>query len=80
MRCITVDGDTYSPNGTLTGGSDEQQQGESILKKVREIQRVEEELRFAEHRYSEHRTELQSISARLIEQNDLNQKTEVMGH
>ena len=37
MRCITVDGDTYSPNGTLTGGNDEQTLGESILKKVREI-------------------------------------------
>ena len=23
MRCITLDGDTYSPNGTLTGGADE---------------------------------------------------------
>lgn len=80
MRCITLDGDTYAPNGTLTGGNDDTPQGISILKRVREINRLEEELKFMEHRLSEHRQELASISARLNEQNDRQQKTEVLGH
>ena len=25
MRCVTLDGDTYSPNGILSGGNDENQ-------------------------------------------------------
>ena len=25
MRCVTLDGDVYSPNGVLTGGNDDQQ-------------------------------------------------------
>lgn len=78
MRCITLDGDTYSPSGVLTGGNDENQQGTCILKKVREIQRLEEDLRFAEHRLSEQRQELAKTSQLLLDQNDRQQKTEGM--
>ena len=36
MRCVTLDGDTYNPNGILSGGNDGEQNF-SILKKVREM-------------------------------------------
>ena len=36
MRCVTLDGDTYNPNGILSGGNDGEQQT-SILKRVREM-------------------------------------------
>ena len=49
MRCVTLDGDTYNPSGILKGG-DDLNEGPSILSKVREIQRLEEEKRFSEHK------------------------------
>lgn len=45
MNCVTLDGDLYSPAGTLTGGSGSSlSQGEPILKKVKELLKAEEEL------------------------------------
>ena len=78
MPCVTLDGDIYQPNGVLSGGADENAGKMSILKQVREIQRLEEDLKFAEHRVSEQRQDLAKISQALIEQHERQQETEGM--
>jgi structural maintenance of chromosome 2 len=60
MRCVTLEGDCYSPNGILKGG-EEANEGPCILKQVREIQRLEEEKKFSEHKLQEAKNELASI-------------------
>jgi len=67
MLCVTLDGDTYNPNGTLSGGATERDSGPSVLKKVREINRLEEELKYTEHKLSESEKELLSIKKRAEE-------------
>jgi len=52
MRCVTLDGDTYNPSGVLSGGADARD-GPSILKKVKEIHRLEEEKRYSDHKHKE---------------------------
>ena len=79
MRCVTLDGDTYNPSGILKGGADVNE-GPSILSKVREIQRLEEEQKFSEHKLQEARNELATIQARMSEQQELKQKTELLDH
>jgi len=65
MVCVTLDGDIYNPNGTLSGGAQETNDSQnSILKRVREINRLEEELNYTEHKLSESKKELDGIQKR----------------
>lgn len=57
MKTVTIDGDIYNPTGVLEGGHTAELYG--VLKKVKEIQRLEEEKRYQ--------------SSKLLElQNDIN--------
>ncbi len=49
MICVTLDGDVYSPTGCLSGGST-RQGGYEILRKVKELNKLEEELKYADHK------------------------------
>lgn len=49
MICVTLEGDVYSPNGSLSGGSSSGG-GHEILKKVKELNKLEEELKYADHK------------------------------
>lgn len=55
MTCVTLEGDVYSPSGTLSGGSSTNTE---ILKKVKDLNKYEEELRYAEHKLTENSKEL----------------------
>lgn len=58
MNCVTLEGDLYSPAGTLTGGSGSSlSQGEPILKKVKDLLRAEEELSHVNQKLSEYQRE-----------------------
>ena len=52
MLCVTVDGDVYSPAGTLSGGSDSTEKM-SVLKRSKELGKLEEELRYTDHKLHE---------------------------
>jgi len=64
MLCVTLEGDVYSPHGTLSGGSGSTS-GLEILKKVKDLNKLEEELRYAEHKLLENSRELQIMRERL---------------
>ena len=49
MRCVTLEGDVYNPQGVLSGGSTPDN-GTELLKKVKELFRLEEELRYVDHK------------------------------
>lgn len=72
IRCVTLEGDIYSPSGTLSGGSygDEGKQDDSVLKRVKDLNKLEEELRFTEHKYNELKKDLDCIREKLKQQSD----------
>lgn len=69
MKCVTLDGDVYNPSGLLTGGYSTPSDGQ-ILKKVKEIQRLEEEKRFLTNKLNEVTNELQQLKRRAQEYQD----------
>lgn len=56
-QCVTLEGDVYSPSGTLSGGSSSNQ-GQDLLKKMKDLSKLEEELRYTEHKLQENNREL----------------------
>lgn len=65
MNCVTLEGDVYSPNGTLSGGSSSNENSEDLLKNVKDLNKFEEELRYAEHKLQENSRELFIMRERL---------------
>lgn len=53
LNCVTLDGDLYSPQGTLSGGSGSSTGQSDILKKVKDLNKLDEELRYTEHKFLE---------------------------
>jgi structural maintenance of chromosome 2 len=65
MRCVTLEGDVYNPSGVLSGGSSGDS-GMELLKKVKELYKLEEELRYVEHKLQEGSRELTVFRERLL--------------
>jgi structural maintenance of chromosome 2 len=82
MRCVTLEGDVYTPSGTLSGGSngEEGRPDDSVLKRVKDLNKLEEELRFTEHKYNELKKELESIREKLKQQHDQRKQIELLQH
>jgi structural maintenance of chromosome 2 len=82
MRCVTLEGDVYSPSGTLSGGSnnEEGKADDSILKRVKDLNKLDEELRFTEHKYNELKRELDSIREKLKFQSEQKKQIELLQH
>lgn len=51
MNCVTLEGDFYSPAGTLSGGSASSLSGGTdVLKKVKNLMKLEEEFRYCDQK------------------------------
>lgn len=64
MRCVTLEGDVYNPAGVISGGSSSEN-GIELLKKVKELIRLEEELRYVDNKLQDGSRELAFFRERL---------------
>ena len=65
MKTVTLEGDIYNPNGVLEGGHTQELYG--VLKKVKEIQRLDEEKRYTSTKLLELQNELVGLKKRIAE-------------
>lgn len=59
MKTVTLEGDIYNPTGTLEGGYTNETIG--MLKKVKELQRLEDEKKYISSKLLEVNNELVSL-------------------
>ncbi|XP_030762291.1 structural maintenance of chromosomes protein 2 [Sitophilus oryzae] len=77
-RCVTLDGDSTDPSGTLSGGA--RQKGESILKQLQQIIKLENELRIKEEELTQITNEMRQLSGTQEQYNSLKYKLEIAKH
>ena len=78
MKTVTLEGDIYNPNGVLEGGHTQDIYG--ILKKVKEIQRLEEEKRYISTKVLELSNELTSIRKKISDQQEKEMEIVLLEH
>lgn len=77
-KCVTLDGDTCDPSGTLSGGA--RQQTQSVLLKLQEIKGFSKDLEIKEARMQEIETELNRSLGKADQYNSLKQKYDLKNH
>lgn len=78
MKTVTLDGDIYYPDGVLEGGHTQELFG--ILKKVKEIQKLEEEKRYLSTKLLELSNDLTTIKKKLQEQQEQEMQIVLLEH
>ncbi|XP_076267905.1 structural maintenance of chromosomes 2 [Rhynchophorus ferrugineus] len=77
-RCVTLDGDSTDPSGTLSGGA--RQKGDSILNQLQEIMRIENVLKQKEQEMIKITQEMRHMSGTQEHYNSLKYKLEISRH
>ena len=79
MRCVTLDGTLYDPDGLMIGGQDIVKDS-AILNRITEIQQIENDLKANLDKQSNCKTEIASFQQRQRDYFDEKQKVEVLQH
>jgi len=78
MKTVTLEGDIYNPNGVLEGGHTQELYG--VLKKVKEIQRLDEEKRYTSTKLLEMQNELVGLKKRIAEFQESEMHVQLLDH
>ena len=78
MKTVTLEGDIYNPNGVLEGGHTQELYG--VLKKVKEIQRLDEEKRYTSTKLLELQNELVGLKKRIVEFQESEMHVQLLDH
>lgn len=77
-RCVTLDGDSTDPSGTLSGGA--RQKGDSILRLIQEIKQYEEQLRVKEQELATVEQQIRQMSGVQEQYNSIKHKFDISKH
>ncbi|XP_066148443.1 structural maintenance of chromosomes protein 2 [Euwallacea fornicatus] len=77
-RCVTLDGDSTDPGGTLSGGA--RQKGESILKLIQNIKKLEVQLKDKERELAQVDGEMRQMNGVQEQYNSIKYKLDMSKH
>lgn len=80
MKTVTVEGDIYHPTGVLTGGYTSQAKDGMALRKVKELMRLEDELKYTKGKLTEVCKEIQALKFKAQEYHDKKAEIELNEH
>lgn len=79
MRCVTISGNIYDPEGPMTGGEELSLQ-RCILSRIKDIKRIEEEIKHNNQRQSDCKQEIANQRRKQSEFFDQKQKVDILDH
>ncbi|CDW78995.1 structural maintenance of chromosomes protein 2-1-like [Stylonychia lemnae] len=80
IKTVTLDGDIYNPQGLLEGGYYQQSKDGSSLKKIKEIQRLEEEKRYISNKIQDLSNDLLTLKQKAFEHMQKKSEIELNEH